>query len=283
MSNKVAITVDSTFDLSPELVKKFDIKGIVPLYVALGENSYKDGIDVDNKQLEQYFNEKKALPKTSAATPFDFAEVFTKLHDEGYDVVHIDIGEGFSSTYRNACIAAEQVGNVWVVNSNSLSSGVGILATIAADLAKEGKSAKEIFCICTDLTEKMDISFCIDTLTYLHKGGRCSSVAALGANLLNLKPCIEVKNGAMGVGKKYRGNIKKVLPNYIKDRLEDRNDIDTKRIIITHTMKDDKYVETIIDEVRKYQPFEEIYITKAGSTIFTHCGPGTLGIIYLHK
>ena len=280
MNNKIAITVDSTFDLSPELVERFDIKAIIPLYVSLGEDSYKDGHGIDNAQLEKYFNENKELPKTSAATPYDFETEFRKLHDEGYDIVHFDIGDGFSSTYRNACIAAQQVGNVWVVNTKSLSSGVGMLASIASDLAKAGKSAEEIFRICNETTSKVDISFCIDTLTYLHKGGRCSGVARLGANLLNLKPCIEVKDGGMVVGKKYRGNIEKILPTYIKDRLEGKTNINTNRILITHTMKDEKFVETLVDEIRKYQDFDEIYITKAGSTIFTHCGANTLGIIF---
>jgi len=188
-----------------------------------------------------------------------------------------------SSCYQNALIAAEEFEGVYSIDSQNLSTGIGQLVLDACELAKEGKTGAEIKEILDEKKSLLDVSFVLDTLSYLRRGGRCSSVAELGANLLNLKPCIEVKNGTMGVGKKYRGNVEKCILKYVTDRLKDRDDIDTHRIFITHSGSySEEALQEVYNTVASCQPFEHIYITQAAGTISCHCGPKCLGILYYH-
>ena len=281
--SKVIITADSTSDLSNELVLKNNVN-IVPLFVNLGDKSLRDdGVEVVPDDIYKYVSETGKLPFTSANPTGLYMDVFTKYVNDGFEVVHLNIGSDLSSSYQNACIAAEEVGNVYVVDTKNLSTGSGHLVLKAAEMAAQGLGGKEIFDKLNELAPKVDASFVIDNLDYLHKGGRCSSVAKLGANLLKLKPCIQVLNGKMGVGKKYRGDYNKCVVEYIKDKLSDVDSIDTSRIFVTHTKCDDATVKAAIDTVNSLIKFDEVIETTAGCTITTHCGPNTLGILFFRK
>ncbi len=277
-----AITADSTCDISPVLYKRYDVT-MVSLYITLGDETYRDGVEIAPKDLFQYVERTGELPKTAAPSPEDYRAAFERLTGEGKGVVHISISSEMSASYSNACRAAKEFGDVYVIDSRSLSSGSGLLVIKAAELAACGLPAKEVASRIEALVHQVEASFVVDTLTYLHKGGRCSSVAALGANLLHLKPCIEVRDGRMQVSKKYRGTLKRCLNDYIRDRLEDRADIDPSRAFITHTVQDAVLVEHARKAVLDAFPFVEVLITDAGGTISSHCGPGTLGVLFLRK
>lgn len=280
---KVKIISDSTCDLSKDIIEKYDI-AIVPLYVVINEETKKDGIEAVPEDIYEYVEKNGKLPTTSAANLGDYLDVFKYWHDQGYEIVHFSISGEFSSSYRNACLAAEEIDGVYVVDSRNLSTGQGLVVLHGAEMALKCCSAKEIFESCTDITSKVEASFVVDSIDYLYKGGRCSALAAFGANLLKLKPCIEVKNGKMDPGKKYRGNINRVMVNYIIDRLSDRDDIDKHRVFITHTKCNKEDVENVRAKLKELCPdFEEILETTAGCTVTTHCGPNTLGILFIRK
>ncbi len=281
-SGNVAIVADSTCDLSKELVQRAGVS-IVPLCVSLGNATYRDGIETEPAALFRYVDETGGLPKTAAPSPEDFAAVFSKLAAAGRDVVYVGISSELSASLNNARIAAEGFENVSAVDSRSLSAGIGLLVLRGAEYAAEGLPAREIAERLTRDAALVEASFVIDTLTYLHKGGRCSSVAALGSNLLKIKPCIEVRAGRMQVGKKYQGTLKRCLEKYVEERLTGRDDIDSRRVFITHTLQDESLVEHVKAAVERAMPFDEILITKAGSTIASHCGPGTLGVLFCRK
>lgn len=280
---KVKIISDSTCDLSKELLEKYEIS-IVPLYVVLNDETKRDGLEVTPEDIYSYVDKNGKLPSTSAANIGDYLDVFKYWREQGYEIVHFDISSEFSSTYNNACMAAEEIGGVYVVDSRNLSTGQGLAVLHGAEMAQDGKSAKEIYEECTALTSKIEASFVVDSIDYLYKGGRCSALAAFGANLLKLKPCIEVKDGKMNPGKKYRGNISRVMLNYVEERLRDRNDIDKSRIFITHTKCSKEDVEAVRQKILEICPdFKEILETTAGCTVTTHCGPNTLGILFIRK
>lgn len=280
--NKVKIFSDSTADLPEEVIKKYNIT-VMPLYVTLDGKTYKDMVDITASDIFECYNKTKTLPKTSAISVSDYVDAFSKAVNMGYEVVHFTISSEFSSCYQNACLAAEEVGHVYPIDSRNLSSGIGLLVLNAAELVAEGKTAEEISNQSKAILDKVNSSFVLGTLEFLYKGGRCSGVAALGANLLKLKPCIEVSNGKMAVGKKYRGSYEKCVEEYIKDRLEGKTDIDTKRMFFTYTGMDEKIIKEVPKMIKKYQKFNEIIINEAGSTISGHCGPCCLGILYFNK
>ncbi len=280
---KIKIISDSTGDLSPELIEKYDI-AIVPLYVLMGDNMQKDGLEVTPEDIYAHVEKTGKLPSTSAPNLGDFQDEFKKWRDQGYDIVHFNISSDFSSSYQNACAAAEGMDGVYVVDTRNLSTGSGLVVLHGAELAQQGKSAAEIKAACDAMVDKVEASFVVDSIDYLHKGGRCSSVAALGANLLKLKPLIEVIDGKMKAGKKYRGNIDKVILNYVADKLRGRDDIDKHRIFITHTKCSPVTVQQVRGKINELYPgFEEILETTAGCTVTSHCGPGTLGILFVRK
>lgn len=284
MSKKVVLTADSTCDLSAELVERYGVV-ILPLHVVLGDTSYDDGVDIQPDDIYRTYEEKKILPKTAALSMGEFLEFFTPYVEQGFEVVHINLGSGLSATHNNARLAASELEGVYVVDSCNLSTGSGLLVIEAANRIAAGLSAAEVAEEVTDLASKVSASFVLDTLEFLHKGGRCSSLAMMGANMLQLKPCIEVDNtsGKMGVGKKYRGALDKCLQQYVKDRLEGRTDICTDRIFITHSGISEERIALVKAEIEKYLSFDEIFITRAGCTISSHCGPNTLGILYMTK
>lgn len=281
MPNNVRISADSTCDLSPDLLTRYDIT-LVPLYVQLGDASLRDGVNVDEQTIFDYVAKTGNLPKTSAPTVADYLENFKKIQQPGQEVVHISLGSKFSSSYQNACIAAEELDGVYVVDSCNLSTGHGHIVIQAAIMAEYGLAGAEILEKCNQITPKVRASFIVDRLDYLYKGGRCSGVAALGANLLKLKPCIEVVGGEMKVGKKYRGNFDKVLLSYAQDKLSGKQ-IRSDRVFVTHTECAPEVVKSVVGKVKELYPFEEIYETLAGSTITSHCGPNTLGVLFIEE
>ncbi len=282
MSKKVLITRDSTSDLPVELVEKLNIKTI-PLGITLGDKNYQDGVDIDPDFIYKYHEEHGILPKTSAANISEMIDFFTPFVEEGYSIVHFTISSKMSSTYQNSLLAAEEFEDVYVVDTANLSTGEALLILKAAELANAGKSAKEIHEEITALVPYVDASFVIDNLEYLHKGGRCSALAALGANLLKLKPCIQVKDGGMGVCKKYRGKYMQTLEEYVKDRLSDYSDIDLDRVFVTHAGCDDEIVNGVYELVKAAAPFKEIIVSRAGCTVSSHCGRNTLGVLFIRK
>lgn len=279
---KVLITRDSTSDLPPELVEKLNIKTI-PLVVTLGDKAYQDGVDITPEDIYKYHDEHGVLPKTSAANVDDMINFFEPFVKEGYEIVHFTISSSMSSTYQNSCIAADEFEGIYVIDSQNLSTGEGLLVLKACEWAAEGLSAKEIYDKVNELIPRVDASFVIDSLEYLHKGGRCSALAALGANLLKLKPCIEVQGGSMGVSKKYRGKYGETLKQYVADRLTDYSDIDLSRVFVTHAGCDEEIVNQVVEQVKATAPFSELIISRAGCTVSAHCGRNTLGVLYIRK
>ncbi len=280
---KIKISADSTCDYSKELMEKYNIS-YVPLYVNMNGKDYRDGVDISLEQLFEGVKQSGKLPKTAAASVADYEAAFEGYLSEGYDgVIHINISSEFSACHQNAMTAAKKFSNVYPIDSRNLSTGSGHLGLIAYDLAQEGVPAAEIAKRLDETAKKVEASFVIDTLEYLHKGGRCSSIAKISATVLSLKPCIEVKDGKMGVGKKYRGKLDACIEKYVKDRLMNRDDIDTKRIFVTHTNCPANIVEHVKELIAQIKPFEQVMETIAGCTIGSHCGPATLGILFIRK
>ena len=279
----IKISADSTCDLSPDLIARYDI-GISPLYIVRDGESLVDGVDITPDEIYAHVEAGGSMCSTAAVSVYDYVEFFRKELESADAVVHFHISGDMSACYQNACIAAAEVGNVYPVDARNLSTGIGLLVLEAAELAQNGQlTAQEIQQRMEQRRELLDVSFLVEQLGYLRKGGRCSSVAALGANMLSLRPCIQVKDGKMGVGKKYRGTYQKCLLQYVKDRLEGRDDIDLRRIFITESGGfTPEEVAEVEGAVRSYQPFEEVLHTRAGCTVSSHCGPRTLGILYFH-
>ncbi len=276
------ITSDSTCDLSADLLQKHDI-ALLPLTVIKADKAYSDGITITTNEIFAHVAAGGDLCTTTAGSMGEYLDLFEK-YSESYDaVVHISLSSELSSSYQNACLAAAEFSNVVVVDSRNLSTGQGLVVLKACELAQSVSSMEEMKRILDEYTSKVESSFLLDQLDYMVKGGRCSTVAALGANLLNLKPCIEVKNGKLGVVKKYRGNYAKCLASYVKDRLADRDDLDRKTLFVTHTPVSDDCLQAVEAAVAEYADFENIHWTKAGCTISCHCGPGTLGVLFVRK
>jgi len=285
MSNPVILCADSTCDLSPELLEANGVR-LYPFHVILEEATYQDGIDLTPADIVRTYEEKKVLPHTAAINVQEYVDFFRPFIEQGCDIVHISLGSGISSSHQNCRLAAEEFeGRVFPIDSCNLSTGSGLLVLEAAERIKNGMSAAQVADEVRALTDKVSASFVIDTLEFLHKGGRCSALAMFGANLLRLKPSIRVDNtnGTMSVGKKYRGSLAKCLEEYVREELEGRDDIRLDKMFVTHSPMDASYVEQVKELVRKYQPFETVYETSAGCTVTAHCGPNTLGVLFLTK
>ena len=279
---RIKITSDSTCDLPQVLVESNEIS-IFPLVVVKNNESFQDGIDIFPADIFAHVAAGGSLCSTSAGSVGGYEDFFAPLAKEFDAVIHISLGSGFSSSYQNACVAASEFENVYCVDSMNLTTGQGFLVLKAKEMANVGMEPQQILEQLNALTPKVEASFLVDKLDYLAKGGRCSAVAALGANLLNLKPCIEVKDGKMGVVKKYRGNYAKCLASYVKDRLADRDDIDHDTLFVTQTVVTDDCYKAVMDTVKSCEPFAHVYENTAGCTVSCHCGPGTLGVIFLKK
>ena len=278
---KVKICCDSTCDLSPELIERYDI-GIIPLYVNFPSKSYKDGVDINVDKMFDIVKSTKTTPKTSAPPPEDYKKFYKQFIDEGYEIVHLCIGQSLSCSYQNACIAAKKLEGVYPIDSLSLSTAMGLLAIKARELADEGKSAKEIFDYIESVKAEQSVLFIIDTLDFAVKGGRCNMLTAWGANFLRLKPCFMMKNGVLSVTKKFRGSFNHVALEYAKFVLAIKN-IDYSKVFISYTQMSKDLLDKVVATIKSLADFKEIFVTQTGCTIATHGGPNTLAIFYMVK
>lgn len=282
MAKKVVITCDSTADLGNELYTRYHIDKIIPLHICYGDKSYDDGINITAAEIFKKFEAEKVLPTTAAVSVGEYLDAFTPFVEAGCEVVHINIGAGLSCSHSNACLAAEQLGGgVYVIDSQNLSTGIGLAVIEAAERRDRGMEAAQIAKEVNELVPKCHASFVLDTLKFLAAGGRCSSVVALGANLLKIKPSIEVDNqngGAMGVAKKFRGELSYCVTEYVKDQLARYDNINKKRIFITHSGIDPKIIEQV--KALLVDQFDEVFVTVACCTISSHCGPNCIGVLF---
>lgn len=283
MGKTVAISADTTCDLTPELAKQYNI-ALLPLYITFGEDSYRDGVEITPDEIYERYEREKVLPKTAAVNIGNFVDYFKQQLEHADQLIHFSISSGFSSTHQNAAIAAQEFpGRVFTVDTKNLSTGEALTILHTAELLQEGATAEEAASAADAYTEYVDASFVIESLEFLYKGGRCSALSALGANLLNIKPCIEVIDGKMDVGKKYRGKFKAVLQKYIEERLANTDDIDPKRVFITHAGCSDDVVQMCRSLAEDSGIFNEVLVTRAGCTVSSHCGRDTMGILFARK
>ena len=278
----IKIISDSTCDLSKELLEQNNIT-LMPLTIVKDGKEYRDNVTITPADIFAHVAAGGALCSTAAINMTEYSELFAKYAKEYDGVVHINISSEFSSCYQNACLAADDFDNVRVIDSRNLSTGHGLVVLKAVELAKTCTNLDELKAQLDEFTSKVEASFLLSRLDYMVKGGRCSAVVALGANLLNLKPCIEVKNGKMSVVKKYRGNFDKCLASYVKDRLSGRDDLDKGTLFVTRTPVSDECLDAVKKSVAQFGDFENIYWTEAGCTVSCHCGPGCLGVLFVRK
>lgn len=279
---KIKVLSDSTCDLSQELVEKFNIS-IIPLTVIKEGEQFVDAVTIKPADIFDHVTAGGDLCTTTATNVGEYADEFAKYANDYDGVIHINIGSNFSSCYQNACLAAQEFENVRVIDSQNLSTGQGLVVLKACELAETCETLDDLKAALDAFTPKVEASFLLDQLKYMVKGGRCSSAAALGANLLNLKPCIEVKDGKMVVVKKYRGNYAKCLASYVKDRLAERDDLERDTLFVTRTPVTAECLDAVKTAVDTYADFKNIYWTEAGCTVSCHCGPGTLGVLFVRK
>ncbi len=279
---KIKITTDSTCDLSAQQLQQHNIT-LLPLYVNKGDACLRDGVDITPDDIYAHVSAGGDLCSTSAGNIADYADLFETCSKQYDAVIHVSLSSEFSSSHQNARLAAEEFDNVYVLDSRHLTTGQGLVVLRAAELAERGMDAAAILEDLKVYIEKVDVSFILEQLEYLKKGGRCSSAAALGANLLGLKPCIEMQNGKLGVGKKYRGAFKKAMSQYVRDRLANAEELDLSRIFITHSGLDEETLQLARQTVAECTNFAEICVNRAGCTISSHCGPGTMGVIFAKK
>ncbi len=278
----IKILSDSTCDLGHALAAEYNVT-LVPLTVVKGDQQFKDGITITPADIYSHVAAGGDLCSTAAVSVGEYEDLFAAYSKEYDGIIHITIGSNFSACYQNACLAAEEFPNVRVVDSRSLSTGQGQVVLKACQLAKTAQDLDILAADIRHFTEKVEISFLLDRLDYMAKGGRCSMVTALGANLLNLKPCIEVRDGKMSVVKKYRGGYTKCLSHYLQDRLAGREDLDRNTVFITNSPVPEGCHQLVHDAIREAGGFSHVYETETGCTVSCHCGPGTLGIILVRK
>ena len=276
---KIAVSVESTNDLSKELLEKYDIK-VIAYTITLGDMTFKDG-EHTTEEMFSYVDKYNTLPKTTALNEFEYTEFFEGLLADYDAVVHICLSSGITSSCGNAFNAAKKMKNVYAVDSMSLSTGIGLLALYARELAEAGEAPDKIAEKVQARAYKLQVSFVVERLDYLYKGGRCNSLQLLGANLLKIRPRIVLKDGKMISDKKYRGNMASVVAKYCADVLSDFNTPDLKRVFVTYTSATPEMAEAAKAACRE-AGFKEILETKAGGTIASHCGANTLGILYFN-
>lgn len=281
----IKIVSDSTCDLSKELIEKHDIQ-IVPLHIVLGEKEYLDGVEITPDEIYAWADENEDTPKTSAVGFDEASDIVKQVENTDDEMIIFTISGKMSTTanvFRMVVEDLELEQKVSVIDSENLSTGIGLIVLKAADMAKEGKSRTEICQVIEEMKGKVQASFVVDTLTYLHRGGRCSSVAALAGGVLKLHPKIVVADGAMSADKKYRGKMDKVILDYVND-LEDALKVaDNERVFITHSGCDQEIIDKVYEYLNDMNYFKEILITRAGGVISSHCGYGTLGVLYIEK
>ncbi|MBE7025281.1 MAG: DegV family protein [Ruminococcaceae bacterium] len=278
---KIIIAVDSSCDISKAFLAENEIP-VIPYHISFGDEDFIDGVTISRDALYKKVEETGLMPKTAAIPPAVFSDFFAELLTKGDAVVYLSLGSRFSSACQNATLAAGELENVFVVDTNSLSAGEALVLLHAIALRKDGKTAAEIAEDCREYASRCDVSFVLDQLTYIHKGGRCSGVAALGANLLGIKPCLGISDGALRVEKKYRGKLKVVVSKYIQERLEGVS-VEPDYVFLTDAGVEPEVREAAYAALEEMGIFKEIYKTDAGCVISSHCGPGTLGILFVRK
>lgn len=286
---KILLSADTPCDIGAELKDRYQVS-LFPLHIILDGKQYTDGLDITSAELYEAWWKHKLLPSTAAINPEEYESYFLPFLEHGYDIIHISLGSGLSSSCPNAQIAAQTLrdkGNVYVIDSCSLSTGFGLLVCEAGERIKAGLSAKQIVDEVSALSGDTRASFILDTLEFMRAGGRCSSITQIGAALMNLKPTILVRNdrqGSMVVGKKYMGKLAPSLMKYVDDQLKDRTDLVLDRVFVTHSgMDDPAIIDRVVERIGQLQPFREIFVTQASCTISSHCGPNTLGVLFLTK
>lgn len=281
---KVKIITDSTCDLSKELIEKYDI-AVTPLFVNFGEESYQDGVSIDVRKMYKLVEEKNMLPKTAAQSPGNFVELFKKYLEEGYEIVYMGIGSKFSATLSSANVAKQTLESedIYLVDSLNLSTGTGLLVLKAATLAAKGLNAKQIKSEIEKLVPKVRSQFVIDTLEYLYKGGRLNALSNFFGSMLKIKPIIKVREGLMAVGKKGRGSMKNGIDLMLSEIFAEKDNIDPEFMMITHALADESvtYIRKRIKE--ENLTVENLHETEAGCVISSHCGKGTIGVLYILK
>lgn len=282
--NKIILSADSICDLNQELTETFKVN-TTPYTIVIGKEMYKDNIDITPSDIYKSYSESKILPKTASINVNEYYNYFKPWVDEGYEVIHITLGSVLTSSYNNCTLASSELDGVYTLDSQNLSVGTGLLVIKAAELIKEGLTAKEIVEELKKHRDKIHMSFILNTLEFLHAGGRCSKVSSMGANILKIKPVINVDNtsGAMSLGNKYRGSLENSIIKYIKDKISSYDNINTDRIFIVHSGIDDSYIEVAKNTISEILDFKEIFVTTASCTISSHCGPNTLGIAFETK
>ncbi len=283
MTKKIAIITDSTSDLSKQLLEQYEFMN-VPLHVHLGEEEYLDGVDITPEEIYKWSDEHKATPKTSAISPIEAESCLKNCLKKADEVICFCIAEGMSSCSSVMEMTAQEMGaedRVFVIDSKNLSTGIGLQIIEAANMAKQGMNAKEIVDKIKNLQPHVRASFVVDTLTYLYRGGRCSGVSAIAGSALKLHPCISVIDGKMQPGKKYRGKMKKVIHDYVADLRPALEKAKKERVFITHSGCEDTIIDEVKAQLEQLNHFDEILITQAGSVISSHCGPGTLGVLFI--
>ena len=281
----VKIISDSTCDLTKELLEEYNIS-ILPLHVILGENDFLDGITVTPEEIYEWADANKTTPKTSAPSIEDAIDLFKPYVENGDSVIYFSISKEMSTSINVINLAVDELeatDKIFVIDSANLSTGVGHLVLEAATMAKEGMNVSDIVAKIEDLKPLVRASFVVDTLTYLHRGGRCSSVAALAGGVLKLHPKIVVEDGKMSATKKYRGKMDSVILSYVKDMEEDLHNAKTDRVFITHSGCDEEIIQSVYSYLEELDIFKEIIVTRAGSVISSHCGYGTLGVLFISK
>ncbi len=283
MNKKIIISSDRTCDLSEELLTRFNIR-TCPYHIILKDKEYLDNVDIFPKQIfEQYYKD-ATLPKTSCVNASEYIDYFKSLIEDNCEIIHFNLSSALSLSHQNCVIAAKEFDNVYPIDSKNLSTGTGLLVIAAAKMAQEGKTAEQIVDAIEKLKSKVNTSFILDTLEFMKAGGRCSAVAAFSANMLKIKPCINVDtaDGEMKVGKKYRGDLQRVLVQYAKDRLSGKN-IRNDFIFITHSGIEPEYVQAVKNVILEETDIKEIHITTANCTISCHCGPNCLGVLFIEE
>lgn len=278
----IKILADSTCDLPQSLLTQYHIT-LTPLTIVKDNEAFLDGVTITPADIFAHVAQGGALCSTSAVSVGEYLDHFQRYSADYDGVIHISLGSGFSTSYHNACLAAEDFDNVRVIDSQNITTGQGFLVLKACELAQTATDLDVLAQQLREYASHIETSFVVDKLDYLAKGGRCSSATALGANLLNLKPCIEVHNNQMTVVKKYRGSYAKSLAAYVRDRLEGREDLDDQRIFVVQTVVSDECYQTVLDAVQTYGHFQTLLEATAGCTISCHCGPSTLGIVFVRK
>lgn len=279
---KIKISADSTCDLSPQLLEKYNV-ATMPLHVTLGEEDFLDGVTIEPQAIYDYYATTKQLPKSGARSAEEYSEFFKSILQQGYDaIVHFTISADMSASFNNAELASKEFENVYVIDSRQLSTGIGLLVLDACDMMEAGMSAQDIAARANSRKDATRSSFIVDNLEFLYKGGRCSSLAYFGANVLQIKPCLEVTKGLIGVASKPIGRYRRCVKKYCENIKNSATNPDKTRCFVTHTKMDEGLAEEVIATVKSWGMFDEVLETTAGCTVTTHCGANTIGILFIN-